>query len=155
MSRCPECGNLVPPNTTCRDRFYEMLTIEAEVPGGPTGLAHFFAVASYNLQHPSQFVSEAVTGLFQSLRDAVEGRASVAELRRRASRAFEGSARVLRRPEDPPSVPAGWPNEWPMTVADMCGVAPTRYNAQAEAWARSVVATISASGAGGGAEAKA
>ena len=120
-----------------------MLALEARVPGGPSQFAHFFAVASYNLQHPSMFQPAAVAGLRRSLRDALEGRADVAELRRRARQAFDGPVRVIRRPDDTePPRPLGWPTEWPMTVSDVCGVRPEEYEAQVTAWARAVAATL-------------
>jgi hypothetical protein len=49
---CPECGAAAPEGGTCRDNFHALLLLEAEVPGGPGRLPHFYAVASYGLQHP-------------------------------------------------------------------------------------------------------
>ena len=49
---CPECGAPVPEGGSCRDNFHVLLLLESEVPGAPSGLPHFFAVASYGLQHP-------------------------------------------------------------------------------------------------------
>ncbi len=40
-----------------------MLGVESEVPGAQGGEPHFFAVGSYNLQHPSTFVTAALVGL--------------------------------------------------------------------------------------------
>ena len=141
--RCAECGAPLDPGRECRELFYEILALEALVPGGPAPLAHFFAVASYNLQHPAQFQPGIVDGLRSGLVDALAGKADVAELRRRASRAAEGARRVLRRPEDPPAaLPTSWPTRWPFTARDMAGTAPAEYDRQARRWAESVAASL-------------
>jgi hypothetical protein len=140
---CPDCGLVLPEGRGCRDLFYEMLAIEAQIPGGPTALGHFFAVASFNLQHPSLFVPAAIPELHRALRDALEGRADVAELRRRAGRAYDGFTRVVRRADDPgPVQPPAWPVAWPITVGDVCRVDPAHYDARAREWAESIVAVL-------------
>ena len=63
MRVCPECGASLDEGRDCRDYFHDLLGLEAEVPGGPGPLPHFFAVASYNLQHPSQFAPDVLPGL--------------------------------------------------------------------------------------------
>ena len=75
---CPECGATVPEGGTCRDLFHALL-LEAEVPGGPGRLPHFYAVASYGLQHAGgmNFPAEAAAGLRAALADVLDGRASL------------------------------------------------------------------------------
>ncbi|MGE5550144.1 MAG: DUF5946 family protein [Bacteroidota bacterium] len=147
LIQCPECGAPLPDGGSCRGYFHELLLLEAEVPGAPGAMPHFFAVASYNLQHPSQFTPAILTRLRASLDDALAGRASIRDLRRRARYQADGPARVLRRPGD---VAAGeeqpglwnWPTRWPMTVADVCRVSPALYIERVRQWAAAVSATL-------------
>jgi hypothetical protein len=139
---CPECGALLERGRTCRDSFHELLALEYDVPGGPGALAHFFAVASYNLQHPSGFVPLVLRGLESSLSDALNGRAEILELRRRASSATDGARRVLRRASDVREVPTHWPRSWPLTVRDVCAVDPAEYVDRVRQWASSVERTL-------------
>jgi len=76
---------------------------------------HFLTVASYNLQHPSQFTEEAIQGLQTSLRNYLEGKEGVAEIREKNFRAHEGANRV-RKPESERVIA---PRAWSMTIADV------------------------------------
>lgn len=49
---CPECGASVPEGGSGRDHFHALLLLESQIPGGPGLLPHFYAVATYGLQHP-------------------------------------------------------------------------------------------------------
>ena len=62
---CAECGAPLPAGGTCRELFHELLALESRLPGGPTGIAHFHAVACYALQHPDGmgYTADALTGL--------------------------------------------------------------------------------------------
>src|SRR3954462_15863374 len=99
---CPQCGAPVPDGSSCRDYFHALLLLEAEIPGGPGALPHFYAVASYGLQHPDSmnYTAEALDGLRVSLADVLDGRATPGAIRRRSRRALEGAVRVMRRPGD-------------------------------------------------------
>ena len=110
-------------------------------------MSHFLAVASYNLQHPSMFVPAALFGLRRTFADVLAGRATIDDARRRARAGADGATRVLRRPEDQTSdtdqaVLRAWPITWPMTVVDVCRVAPEQYEAQVRAWATAVGETL-------------
>jgi hypothetical protein len=137
---CPECGAAVPDGGSCRDHFHALLLLEWQIPGGAGLLAHFYAVAAYALQHPRSmnYTAESLTGLRQSVADALEGRITIEGLRRRARRGAEAAGRVTRRESDaeiPEPVGA-----WSMSVEDVLTVEP-RAEAYAErvtAWARSV-----------------
>ena len=138
MRVCPECGASLDEGRDCRDYFHDLLGLEAEVPGGAGALPHFFAVASYNLQHPSQFAPDVLPGLRAAMADALTGRATVPELRQRAGQAAEGATRVLRRDGEPSHALGAWPTQWPMTVRDVCAVPVDVYAEHARAWAASV-----------------
>ena len=144
---CLECGAPLHEGAVCRDYFYQLLILEARVPGAPGAEPHFFAVACYNLQHPSGFTPAALGGLRQTLADVLAGRATLAEARRRARAAADGPTRVTRRPDAPLTAEerealAAWPVVWPMTVRDVCDVAPDAYVAAVRAWAAAVTTTL-------------
>jgi hypothetical protein len=144
--RCPECGAPVPAGGTCRDNFHALLLLEWQVPGGPGELAHFFAVASYNLQHPDGqgLTAEALAGLRAAVADVLAGRASLDEIRHRARRGAAAAGRVTRREGD---ATARWNvAAWPVTVADVCAEGAADYARNVEHWAASVVAAIGAAG---------
>jgi hypothetical protein len=159
MLSCPECGARLGPGETCTDLFNRMLAVEWEMIGrlgsgiapeafiataaGAIGTrAHFFAVGSYQLQHPDGLTAYALTGLHHGVADVLAGRRQVAEVRLDARKAFNGPQRVRRlagEGRDPTLGP--WPSVWPLTVADCCDVEPDDY---AEAVARFAEATAAA-----------
>jgi hypothetical protein len=141
--RCEECGAPLPAGGACRDLFHELLALEGEFPGAPGSILHFYAVATYNLQHPmgSGLTTDALAGLRLNLADALDGVATLPELRARARRATDGATRVLRRTGDAP--PAGWRRDgWPLTVADLLEATAETYPALVTGWARSVRAAL-------------
>src|SRR3954454_6660386 len=100
---CPECGATVPDGGSCRDHFHALLLLEAEIPGVAGSVLHFYAVATYGLQHPDSmnYTAEALAGLRTDLADMLDGQMTVGELRRRGRRDTDGPRRVTRRPGDP------------------------------------------------------
>lgn len=86
--------------------------------------------------------TEALHALRRNLADALDGRAPVEELRRRARRDADGPARVRRRPGDPP---VAWHRgPWPANVTDVLSATEASYPNLVEAWARAVRATLDA-----------
>jgi hypothetical protein len=122
----------------------------------PGSILHFYAVASYGLQHPDSmnYTAEALAGLRAALTDALDRRLSVDELRRRSRRETNGPQRVTRRPGDDP---VAWRRGgWPITIADICTAdtfgAYDTYDAFADRvvrWARSIRETLDADEAPG------
>ncbi len=142
--RCPECGAPLAPGGACVDLFHALLALEGGFPDAPGSILHFYLVASYNLQHPDSvgLSAETLHGLRRNLADALDGRATLEELRRRARRAADGPTRVRRRPGEPP---ADWcRGPWPMNVADVLAATADTYPALVTAWARSVRAALAA-----------
>jgi hypothetical protein len=145
--RCPECGAALAGVSSCQEHFYAMLALEAEIPGGPTGEAHFYAVASYGLQHPAGmgYTAATLAGLRRSLARQLAGEATLDQIRRHVRREANGPQRVLRREGD--QVPS-WPlSAWPMSVADVLAAGAARYEALTAAWARSIISTLDQAGA--------
>ncbi|HEV8365247.1 MAG TPA: DUF5946 family protein [Gemmatimonadaceae bacterium] len=140
---CNDCGAELAEGKSCEDYFHELLAVESQVPGATGELPHFFAVAAYNLQHPSAFIPAALTGLRRTLADILAGRAKVDDARRRASEGAEGATPVLRRAgtvlsAQDEALLATWPRQWPMTVRDVYGVPPEQYVERVRLWAMSV-----------------
>lgn len=102
---CPECGASQAP-LTCRQRLE--LLLAWEVDDDELRARHFLTVASFNLQHPAAFTDEARTGLEQALAGYLDGRLSITDIRRRASRATRVHRPVNEvRPQK---------RSWPMTI---------------------------------------
>ncbi|QDV38863.1 DUF5946 family protein [Tautonia plasticadhaerens] len=145
---CPECGSAVPEGGSCRDHFHALLLLESQIPGGPGLLPHFYAVATYGLQHPRamNYTADTLIGLRGAVADALDGRATIDELRRRARRGAEAAGRVTRRKGD---AEVRWRvGGWPMTVADVLKSEPCAdaYAERVTAWARSVRETLDEDG---------
>jgi Family of unknown function (DUF5946) len=79
---------------SCWEQLGALLAWEADDP--ELAAEHFLTVACYNLQHPAQFTDEALAGLRAAFTDRLDIGVAVAELRRRASRQFDGPRRVLK-----------------------------------------------------------
>jgi hypothetical protein len=141
---CPECGAPVPEGGVCLDHFHALLVLEASFPGAPGSILHFYAVACYNLQHPDSvgLTAVALDGLRRNLADALDGRAPLEALRRRARRDTDGPTRVLRRPGDPPV--EWYRGPWPVNVTDVLTATTTTYPDLVEAWARAIRVTLDA-----------
>jgi hypothetical protein len=137
---CLECGSATPPGGSCRDHFHALLLLESEIPGGPGSLPHFFAVASYGLQHPDSmnYTADALVGLRAGLTEILDGHATLDGVRRRNRRAVDGPVRVTRRGGD--AVVPWRRGRWPMTVTDVLTVRPDAiaYAERVSRWARSV-----------------
>lgn len=141
-ARCPECGAPVPAGGSCRDSFHVMLALEAEVPGGPGEVPHFYAVASYGIQHPGSmgFTASTVEGLRSELEAVVLKGKSLVQVRRKVRAGVREAGRVTRREGD--AVPH-WPvGMWTMTVADVLEGGADEYVVRVEQWARSVVRSL-------------
>jgi Family of unknown function (DUF5946) len=138
MSVCPECGAPVPEGGSCRDHFYALLVLEGGFPGAPGSILHFYAVASYNLQHPdsSEFTAETLRGSYRNLADVLDGKLTLEALRRQVRQAANGPTRVRRRPGEP--APPWHRGPWPITVVDVLAATAANYPALIEGWARAV-----------------
>jgi hypothetical protein len=100
---------------------------------------HFLTVASYNLQHPSQFTDEAIQGLKTSLGNYLSGKEGVREIRAKNSIAYDGAKRV-RKPEPERIIVS---RSWPMTISDVYMSHDSHGAAhRAQVWAESVASNV-------------
>jgi hypothetical protein len=139
---CPECGAPIPAGGTCQENFYALLFLEAEMPGGPGAMAHFYAVASYGLQHPAsmKYTVEALEVLRAVVADVLAGTATIADVRQRVGATAKQAGRVTRRNED--RIPR-WPIEaWPIVITDVLPGGVAGYAARVERWACSIIAIV-------------
>ena len=159
MASCPECGAPLATGETCIELFNRMLALEwtviAEIgkgvppdefqssgPGKEALRAHFFAVGSYQLQHPDRLEVRVVLGLWRSIEEVLAGRATREEILRRGRETFDGPTRVRRREAGRDTRLGAWPSAWEMTVADVCAVPPADYIATVRRWAETTAAAI-------------
>ncbi len=134
---CPECGAPRVDGLGCWEQFGQLLAWEAD--DAELRAVHFLTVASYNLQHPAQFTDEAIAGLRQSYIDYLDHGISIAEIRRRATAAFDGSKRVRR---DEASIRPVL-RTWPMTIADVYhGAQPDGAAERVRRWAGAIRSTL-------------
>jgi hypothetical protein len=151
---CQECGAQLPESGKCIDLFHSLLLLEYEVVADPDaafgkrgGVAHFYAVSSYVLQHPEgmNYTSEAITGLRLGLADHLAGRVTMSEQRLRVRRFADGPARITRRSGDEV---VHWPvGSWPLTVADVLAGGAEGYCGRVAEWAESILRTLDEVGA--------
>ena len=146
---CEECGAMLEEGRTCRDYFHDLLALEWQVPGGPGHRGHFLAVSSYNLQHPSQFTAAMLKGLRRTFADVLAGRATIDDARARAREALEGPRRATRRPGEALEEIGPWPEQWPMTIRDVCNAPVSSYLEQVQKWAVAVDTALAEAQQGG------
>ncbi len=130
---CGECGAPRVDGMTCWEQLGLLLAWEYDDPA--LAAQHFLTVASYNLQHPAQFVDEALTGLRAMFVEHLDNGLAVQEIRRRIGQASAGNERVLRpTAERRPRLRA-----WRMTIADVyLPDQPRGAAARVRAWAESI-----------------
>ncbi len=116
--------------------------LEAEVPGGPGGLPHFYAVGTYQLQHPTSLRAEAAIQLWATVEEALAGKVQIPDILARMRRRFGGATTVRPKDGETSDTLGTWPQSWQMTVADICATDPRYYIEMVERWASTTVATI-------------
>ena len=141
---CPECGASLREGAACRDSLHALLALESLVPGGPGGMPHFYAVATYQLQHAEsmRLTLPALAGLRSAVSDALDGAAGIPELRERARRGARATGRVTRREGD--AVPVRTVVEWSVNVSDVLDGGVEGYAEHVTEWAAAVLRDLDA-----------
>jgi hypothetical protein len=122
--------------------FHALLLLEAELPGGPGEVPHFFAVAAYGVQHPRSmsYTAQTLRGLREELASVTAGETQLSDVRRRVRFRASADGRVTRRSGD---VVPSWPvASWPLTVADVLAHGAEGYREWVARWACAVVETL-------------
>ena len=134
---CPECG-ASQRHLTCRARLELLLAWEAD--DAALRELHFLTVASYNLQHPAAFTDDARVGLERAFAGYLEGRLTIAQIRRQAA-AVNGAVRVRRQPSNVRPVRRDWAiTIETVAVPEQAENAPARVRAWAESIHRALTA---------------
>jgi hypothetical protein len=145
-SFCPECGAAWPEGCTCQDYFSQMLAWEYE-DMQHRGQVHHLMVLCYHLQHPRLYAPDGLRNAQRLLLEFVEGGITPQEVRRRDREKVDSGKRSWKI-KARPGLMASYcnPIRWPVTSADMIANGADVYNASIEAWARSVLEAMRASG---------
>lgn len=108
-------------------------------------VVHFLTVASYNLQHPAQFVENVIPQLEASFVGYLSGTITLDQIRSQTRKAFNGPQRVLK-PLDQRRPVA---RQWPITIADVYLVdQPEGAAERVRAWAESIRQELTKTSAG-------
>ncbi len=150
-NRCQECGAVLPASGDCWTRLHELLEIELRVLPALEPehgkRAHFFAVSTYQLQHPSRLTPESL-GFLRTAVGTMIGPTPppVAQLRRRVSRLADGPQKVGRSgpPGDRSHVDGRWPRTWSVTANDVAQLPDRQYPGAVRQWAATTLAEIDA-----------
>lgn len=143
---CHECGAPLPADGDCWSRVNDLLEIEIRALA-PLDLevgkrAHFIAIATYQLQHPSRLTLPILERLRASIAEMLDPNARpIEELRRDMARVTNGSQRVRSRAPASDRLPVPhWPPQWTMTVMDVIATSDHAYPTEVARWA---IATLS------------
>jgi hypothetical protein len=143
MIRCPDCGAPLADGGSCRALFDELLAHEYAFPKA-FGAVHHLTVAAYSLQHPRGYSHDAIRMWRVMVGESLDGVSTPEDFLIRARSRFSGGVRV-REPGSQP--PEGWPQRWPVTVADV--LVPANETGDAEGhigrvrrWAEAIRATL-------------
>lgn len=148
---CVECGSPLPLGGECWTRVHELLEIESHVlvdVNVEIGLrAHYYAIASYQLQHPSRSNLPVLLGLFGDVAAMLDEPRPMSELRRDVRRRLrDGQVSRIAEPGDRAHIPGQWPTQWTITAADVIARPEDQYVALVRGWAEATVTQLSALG---------
>ena len=139
----------MPDSGECWSRVYELLEIETRLVGldpEAAKLAHFFGVATYQLQHASRSTADALTHLRTQVAVMVRpDPPPIESMCRGVGRLFDKS-KVPRRsdPSNRTHVDPRSPSAWTVTAVDVISAPDHEYPASVAAWARATLADLDA-----------
>lgn len=130
---CEECGAELSNGLDCWNTFGAVIAWEAHDP--ELVAEHFLTVASYNLQHPSQFADGVIAQLQTGFVGYLDATLTLDQIRSQTRKTFNGKRRVLRPIEERRPVL----RRWPMTIADVyLADQPKGAAERVRAWAASI-----------------
>jgi hypothetical protein len=142
---CPACGAVHNDETTCQDDFYQMLYWEHELMAEGVELidVHFLMVASYHMQHPHLYSSEALAGIRQNVAKYLAGELTVDQIReetRESARSDKRKTTVTARAGNHGGYAT--PVEWTMRAVDVVAAGKEQYPTSVRTWAKSIIAAL-------------
>lgn len=142
---CPECGALWREDVTCADHFYQMLFWENE--DSANWAVHHLTVLCYHLQHPSLYAADGLEHAKGLLIKFVDEGVDPRVLRVHMRDEVDSGKRKFKITATADSHGAyAHPITWSLTAADVVAGGIEQYIANVNAWARSTLADIKASG---------
>src|SRR5262249_13247577 len=138
---------------SCRDHLNALLLLVSQIPGAVDGWPGFYAFAAYGLQHADDLnvPAQAQADLRASVIDALAGRATLDDARRRVGRGAPQAGRGKRRSAE--AAARRRVEKWPVTIADVCAGGVEGLAPRGGRRAQSVVETLDAAAAEPGAAA--
>jgi hypothetical protein len=142
---CPTCGAIHTDATSCEDDFHQMLYWEHELMAEGTVLleTHYLMVASYHLQHPHIYSSEALAGVHSDVAAYLAGSRSLDQIRsalHETARSDKRKTTITAR--DGNHGGYATPVEWTTRALDVVAAGKAQYVDRVRAWAESVIATL-------------
>lgn len=142
---CPACGAVHNDETTCEDDFHQMLYWEHELMTEGIELfdVHFLMVASYHMQHPHIYSSEALAGIRENVARYLSGDISVMQIRtetRESARSDKRKMTITAREGNHGGYAT--PVEWTMRAVDVVAAGKEKYVVSVRTWAESVMAAL-------------
>ncbi|HLV98149.1 MAG TPA: DUF5946 family protein [Ktedonobacterales bacterium] len=146
INYCPQCGAAWRDGLTCQDHFHQALSWESEYPD-QTRAVHHLLVLCYHLQHPLLYSPQGLEEAKRLLVAFVEQQVAPRDMRRRLSGAVDSGKRAWKITGTPDSHGAYvQPLRWPITVGDITAGDLDGYIERVQAWARSALEALKASG---------
>jgi Family of unknown function (DUF5946) len=145
IQTCPECGAVWQNGKTCQDDFYQMLAWEHENPG--YGEVHHLMVLCYQLQHPSLYSPEGLSGAISLLGDFLERGLKPEQVRKRDRATLNSYERTWKIKGTPASHGAyNPPVQWTTTAANVIAEGVDRYCDSVRMWAQAVYEALKTAG---------
>jgi hypothetical protein len=137
---CPECGGVLSDETSCQEIFDSFLALEFSDPA--YGQVHMLTVACFMIQH-GRYSDIALTWIEQQLRDYLDGKQTVEQMRHQTGRETSRDTRtwnILRSPAEG-KLPA---IAWSLHIGDVArhNQGAASYCAWIRKWARAILAEI-------------
>ena len=143
--QCPECSAVWANDPTCETYFHQLLFWEVE--DAHLFVVHHLTVLCYHIQHPHLYSPDGLTFSMGLLTDFVQNGLTT-EGARSANRAvLDSGNRNIKITGTAEAFGAfAHPVKWSMTAADVVSNGKERYIESVQAWARTVLGSLSASG---------
>ena len=110
---CPECNGLLVNDLSCFEQLGQIIAWESQDP--ELFAVHFLTVASFNLQHPSQFETGVIEDLKITFLEYLDKKTTTQNIRKKFAVLYGGNTKVLKPKLDRIIKP----REWDMTISNV------------------------------------